>query len=99
MDLAGIVYPRNAEHDHALGLDHALEDGVLLITRIGLDNRAKRFENLGDSLDELRLVGVLFLDVGKDVVYVGHIGFSFGLDAAPLRAPIVLRPHFAAKPL
>ncbi len=72
MDLALVIGPRHAELDDALGLDHALEDGLLLVNRVALDHDAQGFQDLGDCLNELGLVSVLCFDIGKDVVYVGH---------------------------
>ena len=72
VDLALVVGPRHAELDDALGFDHALENGLLLVNRVALDHDTQRLENLGDRLDELGLVCVLLFDVGEDVVYVGH---------------------------
>ena len=73
LDLAFVVYPRNAELDDALRFDHALEQGqlaVLLLVR--LDNHAQRLQDLGYGLDEFWLLGILLLDALDDVVYVGH---------------------------
>ena len=54
--LAVVVDPRNAEHNHALGLNNALKQTCLLILGIRVNDGLQRRKNLGDSLDELRLV-------------------------------------------
>ena len=63
VDLALVVGPRHTEDDRALGGDHALEDGVLLVFRVGGDNRLKGGEDLLDGLKEFLLVCVLGADV------------------------------------
>ena len=103
MNLAGVVNPRNAEDDRALRLDHALQDGMLLVTRIGFDYRTKRLQNLGNCLNELRLIGVLLLNVRKDVIYVRHISPSVGISVGFFRSvalhrktlkPILICPNW-----
>ena len=76
LHLALIVNPRHTEDDDALRFDEALEQGGFLILRVGLDHDAQRLKHLGDGLDELGLLRILFLDVRDDVVYIGHAVFS-----------------------
>ena len=68
-----VVYPRNAEHDNALGLDQALEQRCFLVFGMGFDDRLKRGKNLGNSLDEFGLVRVLLLDKLDDGLDVTHV--------------------------
>ena len=73
LHLTVVVDPRNAEHDDALGLDHTLEQSRLaVLLLVGIDDDAQRIENLGNSLDELGLLGILFLYALDDLVYIGH---------------------------
>ena len=79
VDLNGavVVDPGNTEHDRALGLDHALEDGGLFVLGVGLDHGGEGGEHLFDRLDEFRFVSVFRLDVGENLLDVfAHI-FSF----------------------
>ena len=89
VELAGVVGPRDAEHDDALGLDEALEDAGVLVLLPRLEHGLEGAEHLGDGLDELRLVGILRLDVGEDFLCVGH-GMTplvvFARPAEPQRA-------------
>ena len=61
LDLALVVHPRNAEHDHALRLDDALHNAVLLQLRTRLDDRLKALEHFENRLLKLRLVRVALL--------------------------------------
>ena len=63
LDLAAVVHPRHAEHDHALGLDHALEDLGAPVLGVALEDERERFDDLLDGLVELGLRGVLRLHV------------------------------------
>jgi hypothetical protein len=72
--VALVVHPGHAEHDRTLRLDDALEQSGLLVGGVGLDDRLQGCEHLGDGLDELRLVRVLFLDLLDDVIDVTHLG-------------------------
>ncbi len=53
---AGVVDPRDAEDDLALGLDEPLQDAVSTNSRVRLEHRRDRLEHLVDGLLELRLV-------------------------------------------
>ena len=58
LDVAGIVHPRNAEHDHALGFDHPLEDLLVHEVRVGDDIGRHVVNHLADGLVELDLARV-----------------------------------------
>ena len=58
LNLAAVVNPCYSEKNYSFGHNKALDDIHLLINRVLLDNGLKRFENLTDSLNELRLNGV-----------------------------------------
>ena len=72
LDLAGVVDPRHAEHDHALGLDETLEKSGLLVLGVRIDTRLKGTENLGRRLEELRLLRVTGLKLVEDPLSVRH---------------------------
>ena len=61
LPLAVVVHPGHTELDHALRLDHALQQSNLLILGMGLDDGGQRGQDLFHSLQELGLVGVLGL--------------------------------------
>jgi len=62
VDVALIVLPRDAEHDHALRLDDPLEDLGLAIFRMTLENERERLDHFLDGLVKLRLRRVLRLN-------------------------------------
>ena len=72
MDLAGIVDPRDAELDDALGFDDALKQGGLLELRMRVECRLQGAQDLGGCLDELGLLGVFRLDLLDDALSVSH---------------------------
>ena len=59
LDLALVVDPRHAEHDHPLGLDQPLENLRLAIGGGGFDDRHDRFDHFMHGLKELGLAGIL----------------------------------------
>ena len=61
--LAVVVAPHNAEGEHTLGLDHAVQQVDLLILGVLLDDRLQRGQDLLDGLHELGLVAMLGSDV------------------------------------
>ena len=63
LDLAAVVDPGDAEHHHAFGLDHALEDLVIPVHGLAVEDELDRVGDLPDRLMELELAGVLRLDV------------------------------------
>ena len=62
LDFAIVIDPRYAEDDLSFGLDDALEDAGFDEVGAGIGDRVERLKDLGDGLDELRLVSVAFLD-------------------------------------
>ena len=72
LDLAGVIHPRHAEHDDALGLDEALQQGCLLILGVGVQRGLDGAEDLGRGLEELGLLGVALLELRQDLLGVGH---------------------------
>jgi hypothetical protein len=64
-DLAPVVHPGYAEHHHALGLHHALEDLGVAVLRVTVEHGHQRLGDLHDGLVELRLDGILGLDVSQ----------------------------------
>ena len=63
MPLTSVIAPHNAEGEHTLGLDHAGQQVNLLVLGMSIDNGGNGAENLFDGLAELRLVGMLLLNV------------------------------------
>src|SRR5690606_11436075 len=58
MGFALIVDPGDAELDDPLGLDQAIEQALLRITRIGSDEGPDAAHHLMDRLQELRLIRI-----------------------------------------
>ena len=69
--IAIVIFPHNAEGEHTLGLNHAVQQVSLDILRVLLDDSIQRGEHFLDGLDELGLVCVLSLDVFDDAFNVG----------------------------
>ena len=65
-----IVLPRHAEHDHALGLDHPLDDLRLSVFGMPIEDQRERLDNLNDGLMKFRLCRVLRLDLGDQLCNV-----------------------------
>ena len=63
LHLAGVVHPGHPEHDHALRLHDAADDILLLVAGVGLHHRLQGLQHLLHSLEELRLVGALGLQL------------------------------------
>ena len=55
---SGIVYPRHAEDDLALGLDDALQERVICVVGVLGDDGLQGLQNLTDRLVELGLATV-----------------------------------------
>ena len=89
LNLAGVVDPRHAEHDHALGLNEALKDGGLLVLGMRIKGGLQGAEDLGCGLEELLLLGIALLKRGQDVVAVRH-----ALSYRRLPAPCFERRKF-----
>ena len=84
-----VVLPGHAELDDPLGLHHPLQQGGLLVLRMGVDDGLQRGENLLHGLQELGLVGVLGLGGVQDSLDVlvhnsiPPINISGGFDGTP----------------
>ena len=78
-NLALVVNPRNTELKHALRLNDALHDAVLLKLRASLYDRLQAFENFVNRLLKLRLVRVALFDSFVNALQIGigkcHFGF------------------------
>ena len=72
LNLAGIVDPRDAELDDALGFDDALKQGGLLELWMRVECRLQGAQDLSGCLDELGLLGVFRLDLLDDALSVSH---------------------------
>ena len=70
LDLAVVVHPGHAEHDHALRLNDALDQAVLFQLGAGLDDRLQAFQNFVHRLQKLFLLGVA---LGQTFVHTGQI--------------------------
>ena len=64
VQLALIVLPGDAEHDHALRLDDPLEDLRLPIFRMLVEDERERLDHFLDGLVKLRFRRVLGLNIG-----------------------------------
>ena len=60
---AAVVHPGHPEHHHPLGLYDAADDVLLLVAGVGLHHGLQGLQNLLRGLEELRLVGVLLLEI------------------------------------
>ena len=69
-NLARIVHPRYAEHNHALGLGDALQHLHLHELRILQNIRSDALDHLANGLMELELVGVFGYHVGHEMLDV-----------------------------
>ncbi len=70
MDNAVVVRPGHAELDHALRLNKALKQTVLLPLGVLIHNQLQRLKNLSDSLQELRLMPVALLHLSVDPLQI-----------------------------
>ncbi len=70
LDLAPVVDPWHAEHDHPLGLDEPLQDLRLHVLGMALEHRRERVDHLLHCLVELVLAGVLRSHVGHQLVRI-----------------------------
>ena len=75
--VARVVHPRDPEHHHPFRLYEPFEQGSLLVLGIGLDDRFQGVQDLGSSLDELLLGGVLADQLRKDGFDIRHGTLSF----------------------
>jgi len=81
-----VVFPRHAENDHALRLDHPVKDALFFEDRPGGHHGFQGLQNLLHGLQELGFVGVALANALKDGVDVVHC-------ASPdLRVSTVLSP-------
>ena len=75
VDLAGVVDPRNPEHDLTLGLDDALQEGALGVVGVLGDHGTEGVQHLVDGLVELDLSTVaghnLLIDLLDNVLHGG----------------------------
>ena len=83
--LALVVYPRNAEHNHALRLNDAVDDTVLLQLRTSLHDRLEALEHLENRLLKFRLVRVALL-----------YGFIHALEVRVGKCHFVCPPYISA---
>jgi hypothetical protein len=68
LHLAVVVHPGHAEHQHALGLDQALEQAVGQVLRVLRDVGPEAFHDLGHGLQVLGLSGVALGDIGQETL-------------------------------
>ena len=66
--IALVIHPDDAEGEHPLRLDHAVEQVSLHILGMGVDDRGNGGEDLLDGLHEFRLIAMLFLDIVDDAL-------------------------------
>ena len=65
-----VVLPSDAELNDPLGLDHALQQGDLLILGVSVDDGLQRGEDLLHGLQEFGLIGVLGAGFVQDLLNV-----------------------------
>src|SRR5262249_51017008 len=70
VDLAYVVLPRHAEHDHPLGLDHTLDDFRFAVTRISIQDQRERLDHFLHRLVKLGLARVFGLHLGHQILHV-----------------------------
>ncbi len=58
LDLAVVVHPGDTELNDTLGLDKALQQGILFPLGMLVDHQLQRLKDLADGLQELRLMSV-----------------------------------------
>src|SRR5437764_12894186 len=98
LDLAGGMARRGSEHEHAVGLDHALEGLLVTVDGIAIDEELDGFGHLTYGLMELDLGRVLGDDVRHQLVDVpAHDRFVLlvtrrGLPKIPSQEPDPNRP-------
>ncbi|MPN55555.1 hypothetical protein SDC9_203239 [bioreactor metagenome] len=69
LHLALVVGPAHAELDDALGLDQALQQGVLGVFGVLLDEGPQAFHHFGDGLQEFGLTGVALCHFFQELAY------------------------------
>ena len=81
LHLAVVIHPGHAEHDHALGLHHTLDQAGLLVFGMGGDDGLQAFEDFLGCLQKLLLLGVALdqavVDALKVFIGNGHETLSF----------------------
>ena len=101
LDLAPVVHPRDAEDDHAFGLEHPLEDLRVAVAGVPLQGQ---FDGPGDLLDglmEFRFARVLGHQLRHEPVHVlAHAGRSIrpGSGSGGTAATVVDVPMWVAIP-
>ena len=86
LHLALVVDPRHAEHDHALRLDHPLQDVEVGVLGVASDGGLDPLEHFLDRLQEDRLMVALLLDrVHDDGDFRYHAGVPFSQVPFPVR--------------
>ena len=70
MNIAMVVSPGNAKHNHPFRFDDALKDFLAAIFRVLLEHNRQRIENFLDRLMKLRFGRVLRLHLGHQLCYV-----------------------------
>ena len=102
--IAVVVHPHDAEGEHALGLDHAVQEVGLLVLGVLVHHGGDRGEDLLNGLNKLGLVPVFLLHV---LDYAGNISIHWtvppqilqsGRDNAPPNSPCTyIIPSFSKK--
>jgi len=72
LDLAFVVHPSDAEHNHALRLNNTLKQALLGVFRVFRQKRIQTHEYFFNGLVEGFLVGVALFKIGKQGVQVSH---------------------------
>jgi hypothetical protein len=72
LNLSFVVNPGDTELDHPLRLNQALEDFAIAIFLVPLNGRFDGFEDFGDRLKELRLIGIALLNDLENFLHWAH---------------------------
>ena len=70
LNLALVIYPRNAEFDNSFGFNHHINDAALDINGALLHNGLEGFENFANGLVELALAGVTRDNVSQNFLQI-----------------------------
>ena len=74
LDLAFVILPWNTERDHALRLNHSLQDLLLTELRVLLQHRHNRLKNLRYGILELRLIRIpLYQEIQSVLSILFHV--------------------------
>ena len=92
-----IVYPRHAEDDDALRLDHAFENRILFVLRICLEDWIESRQNFIDGLNEFRFIRILRLNAGENRINIFAHAMHFSYNKITLLKHIACQRQLPPK--